>query len=117
LCHPVLRRILFGTVPFNVRYYVSLSTALIPQLQLRHLRSVVCVQSFGQSAFTSTEGVTVRGDASTFSENHQRLHDVDEDNKAQIPLASVPAPILETPKIRIVMCVLRDHSNMTDCAV
>jgi hypothetical protein len=54
----VLRRSLFDTAPFNVWCYVTLFTVLIPQLQL-HLRSLLCVQSLGQSAFTSTEGVTV----------------------------------------------------------
>jgi hypothetical protein len=48
----VFRRSLFDTTTFNLRYYVSLSTTLIPQLQFRHLRSLVCLLSFGQSAFT-----------------------------------------------------------------
>ena len=50
----VLRRSLFDTAPFNVLYNLSLSTSLIPQLQLR-LRSLVCVQSFGQPAFTKVD--------------------------------------------------------------
>jgi hypothetical protein len=39
--------------------------------------------------------VQFRGDAATVPENNQRLNDVDQDNKAQITLASLPALILE----------------------
>jgi hypothetical protein len=99
----VLRRSLFETVPFNVRYYLSLSTALIPQLQLWQFRSLVSVQSLGKLHSQVLTMLQFRRDAATVSENHQRLNDVDQDNKTQIPLASVPGLILETTKINIMM--------------
>jgi hypothetical protein len=46
-CHEVLRGPLVWIVPILVRYHVSFSTDVIPQLQLWHLHWLMSIQSVG----------------------------------------------------------------------
>jgi hypothetical protein len=94
--HEVLRGYSFGIG----RILVCFSTALVPQLQLRHLHWLVSAQSVGY-AFTCAVGVTppVSRESCSIVET-QRLDDVNRDNVSPYPCEAAPARLLQLPRAK-----------------
>jgi hypothetical protein len=67
---------------------VEFSTALVPQLQLRHINWLASVQSVGEvhSSVPQMLHFLSHGDAAPIVETLERLDDVDQDNGACIPV-------------------------------
>ena len=77
------------TVSILVRYRVSLSTYLLPQLQLWHLQQPVSVQPVGgmRSEVTSVLRFLSHRDAAEIIGTYQRLDDVELDKTRRIPVS------------------------------
>jgi hypothetical protein len=81
----VLRGFSIGTIPVLVWYLVRFSMALLPYLQLWHLRGLVFIVSVSD-LHSCVSHFLPHGDATPIVATHHLLDDVGQDNVARIPV-------------------------------